>query len=164
VVCSRCCHIYWCTVQWKLLESFSCVQFARCIVMHQFWNNKKYNNSDIRSITNSSPIHETARTTGCYSHIDDSPYTMHVDKHYAIIPVLLQLTTWWWAFKAWNMHKILCEINYNRYAFLIGFTLWPTLVSAVMNLRVPWNVGYVLTSCKPVRFSRRTLPHGVISK
>ena len=36
-----------------------------------------------------------------------------------------------------------------------------TLVSAVMNLRVPWNAGNILTSCKPVSFSRRTLHHGV---
>ena len=38
---------------------------------------------------------------------------------------------------------------------------WRTLVSAVMNLQVPWNVGNFLTSCKPVSFSRRTLHHGV---
>ena len=38
---------------------------------------------------------------------------------------------------------------------------WRTLVCAVMNLRVPWNAGNFLTSCKPVSFSRRTLHHGV---
>ena len=38
---------------------------------------------------------------------------------------------------------------------------WRTLVSAVMNLRVPWNAENFLTSCKPVNFSRRTLHHGV---
>jgi len=38
---------------------------------------------------------------------------------------------------------------------------WRRLVSAVMNLRVPSNVGNFLTSCKPVSFSRRTLHHGV---
>jgi hypothetical protein len=38
---------------------------------------------------------------------------------------------------------------------------WRTLVIAVMNLRVPWNVGNFLTSCKPISFSRRTLNHGV---
>ena len=38
---------------------------------------------------------------------------------------------------------------------------WRTLVSAVMNLRVPWNAGNFLTSCKAVSFSRRTLHHGV---
>ena len=38
---------------------------------------------------------------------------------------------------------------------------WRTLVSAVMNLRVPWNAGNSLTSCKPVSFSRRTLHHAV---
>ena len=38
---------------------------------------------------------------------------------------------------------------------------WRTLVSAVMNLRVPWNVGNFLTSCKTVSCSGRTLHHGV---
>ena len=38
---------------------------------------------------------------------------------------------------------------------------WRRLVSAVMNLRVPWNAGNFLTSCKPVNFSRRNLYHGV---
>ena len=38
---------------------------------------------------------------------------------------------------------------------------WWALVSAVMNIRVPWNAGNFLTSCKPVSFSRRTLYHGV---
>jgi len=38
---------------------------------------------------------------------------------------------------------------------------WRTLVSAIMNLRVPWNAGNFSTSCKPVSFSRRTLHHGV---
>jgi len=40
---------------------------------------------------------------------------------------------------------------------------WRTLVSALMNLRVPLNAGNFLTSCKPVSFSRRTLYH-VVSK
>ena len=38
---------------------------------------------------------------------------------------------------------------------------WRTLMSAVMNLRVPWNAGSFLTCCRPVSFSRRTLHHGV---
>jgi len=38
---------------------------------------------------------------------------------------------------------------------------WRTLVSAVMNLRVPWNAGNFLTGCKPVSFSWRTLQHAV---
>ena len=38
---------------------------------------------------------------------------------------------------------------------------WRTLVSAVMNLRVPLNAGNFLTICKPVSFLRRTLHHGV---
>jgi len=37
---------------------------------------------------------------------------------------------------------------------------WRTLVSTVMNLRVPWNTGNFLTSCKSVSFSR-TLHRGV---
>ena len=38
---------------------------------------------------------------------------------------------------------------------------WRTLVSAVMNLRVPWNAGNLLTSCRTVSCSGRTLHHGV---
>jgi len=38
---------------------------------------------------------------------------------------------------------------------------WRTIVSAVMNFRVPWNAGNFLTSCKPVSCSRRTLHYGV---
>ena len=38
---------------------------------------------------------------------------------------------------------------------------WQTLVSAVMNLWVPWNAGSFFTSCKTVSFSRRTLHVGV---
>jgi len=33
--------------------------------------------------------------------------------------------------------------------------------SHLINLRVPWNMGNFLTSCKPVSFSRKTLHHGV---
>jgi len=39
---------------------------------------------------------------------------------------------------------------------------WRTLVSAVMNLQVPWNAGNFLTSYKLVSCSR-TLHHGVIN-
>jgi hypothetical protein len=38
---------------------------------------------------------------------------------------------------------------------------WRAIVSAVMNLRVPWNAGNFLTICKPGSWSRRTLHHGV---
>ena len=38
---------------------------------------------------------------------------------------------------------------------------WWAFVNAVLNLRVPQNVGNFLTSFKPVSFSRRTLLHGV---
>ena len=44
--------------------------------------------------------------------------------------------------------------------YLLFRDRWRTLVSVVMNLRVPWNAGNYLTSCKPVSFSR-TLHHGV---
>ena len=39
--------------------------------------------------------------------------------------------------------------------------IWRTLVTGVLNFRVPLNAGNFLTSCKPVSFSRRTLHHGV---
>ena len=38
---------------------------------------------------------------------------------------------------------------------------WRTLVSAVLNLRVPWNAGNFLTSWKPVSCSGRNLHHAV---
>jgi hypothetical protein len=38
---------------------------------------------------------------------------------------------------------------------------WWALMNAVMNLRVPQNVGNFLTSCKPVSFLRRNLLYGV---
>jgi hypothetical protein len=41
---------------------------------------------------------------------------------------------------------------------------WRALVDAVMNRRVPQNVGNFLTGCKPVSFSRRTVLCGVSNK
>jgi hypothetical protein len=38
---------------------------------------------------------------------------------------------------------------------------WRAIVNAVINLRVLYNAGNLLTSCKPVSFSRRTVLHGV---
>jgi hypothetical protein len=38
---------------------------------------------------------------------------------------------------------------------------WCALVIAVINLWVPENARNFMTSCRPVRFSRRTLLHGV---
>jgi hypothetical protein len=38
---------------------------------------------------------------------------------------------------------------------------WRALVNAAMNLRVPENAKNFLTSSVPVRFSRRSLIHGV---
>ena len=55
-----------------------------------------------------------------------------------------------------DLQEMRCE-----YMDLIGLAQdrdrWWTHVSAVTNLRVPWNVGNFLTSCKPVSFPRRTL-------
>ena len=63
-----------------------------------------------------------------------------------------------------NIRTELQELGYG-YLDWIGLAQdrdrWRTLVSAVMNLRVPWNAGNFLTSCKPVTFSRRTLHRGV---
>jgi hypothetical protein len=36
------------------------------------------------------------------------------------------------------------------------------LGNAAMNLRILQNAGKVVTSCKPVSFSRRTVLHGVM--
>jgi hypothetical protein len=38
---------------------------------------------------------------------------------------------------------------------------WRALGNAVMNLQAPEYAGNLLSSCKPVSFSRRTLPHGI---
>ena len=38
---------------------------------------------------------------------------------------------------------------------------WRVLVNAVMNLRIPYNVGNFLTSSESVSFSVKTLLHGV---
>ena len=38
---------------------------------------------------------------------------------------------------------------------------WQALVNAVMNRRVPYNVGNFLTSCSPVGFSRWIRLNGV---
>jgi len=38
---------------------------------------------------------------------------------------------------------------------------WWALMTAVMNIRVPYNAGNFLASWKPVSFSRSTLFHGI---
>ena len=63
-----------------------------------------------------------------------------------------------------NIRMDLQEVGCG-YMDWIGLALdrdrWRTLVSAVMNLGVPWNAGNFLTNCKPVSSSRGTLHHGV---
>jgi len=63
-----------------------------------------------------------------------------------------------------NIRMVLQEVGCG-YVDWIGLAQgrdrWRTLVSAIMNLRVPLNAGNFLTSCKPVSFSRRTLHLGV---
>jgi len=58
-----------------------------------------------------------------------------------------------------DLQEVWC--GYIVWIGLARIDRWRTLVSAVMNLQVPWNEGNFLTSCKPVSFSRRTLHHGV---
>jgi len=59
-----------------------------------------------------------------------------------------------------NLHEVVC--GYMNWIGLVqDKDGWRMLVSAVMNLRIPYNAGNFLTSCKPVSFSRRTLHHGV---
>ena len=66
-----------------------------------------------------------------------------------------------------NIRMYLQEVGCG-YVHWIGLTQdrdrWQMLVSEVMNLRVPWNAGNFLTSCKPVSYSGRTLHHGVSKK
>ena len=61
----------------------------------------------------------------------------------------------------WWVDNIRMDLQEVGCGLAQGRDRWRTLVSAVMNLRVPWNAGNFLTSCKPVSFSRRTLHHGV---
>jgi hypothetical protein len=49
-----------------------------------------------------SPIRQTA-STAVYPHTHDSPYNIYADIHCTIMAVILQLTSWRWAFKARNM-------------------------------------------------------------
>jgi len=105
---------------------------------------------------------------------------VHVNGHDRIILVVftqaLYKFPWWWIlcdpkhvgallnFCDFNCIYIPKEVGCG-YMDWIGLAqardMWRTLVSAVMNLRVQWNVGNFLTSYKPVSCSRRALHHGV---
>ena len=59
-----------------------------------------------------------------------------------------------------DLHEVGC--GYMDWVGLAQYRdRWRTLVSVVMNLRVPWNAGNFLINCKPINFSRRTLHRGV---
>ena len=61
-----------------------------------------------------------------------------------------------------NNRRDLQEVGYMDWIGLAqDRDRWQTHVSAVMNLWVPWNARNLLTSCRLVSFSRRTLLHGV---
>jgi len=53
-----------------------------------------------------------------------------------------------------DLQEVECELAQDR-------NRWRALVKEVMKFRVPLNAGNILTSCKPVSFSGRTLFHSV---
>jgi len=70
-----------------------------------------------------------------------------------------------WACGAYGWGEGVCRFLLLKPKGRIGLAQdrerWRTLVSVVMNLPVPWNVGNSLTSFKTVSFSRRNLHRGV---
>jgi hypothetical protein len=59
-----------------------------------------------------------------------------------------------WIFRKWDVWE------WTRSSWLRIGTRGGNL-TAVMNLRIPYNARNFLTSCKPVSFSRRIVLHGV---
>jgi len=84
----------------------------------------------------------------------------HLQVWWYQIPYNTILTFWCWAQQCSKHVEAYNKLIIKHAGFLL-WNRWRKLVSAVMNLRVPWNAGNFLTSCKPVSFSRRTLHRGV---
>ena len=62
-----------------------------------------------------------------------------------------------------NIKMDLQEVGLAAWNGLVWLRMdrWQTLVNALMNLQVPYNVGGFLTTEGPISFSRRTLLHVV---
>ena len=86
----------------------------------------------------------------------------------SLLKLYFKNTRWFRPRRRWvdNIRMDLQEVG-RGYVDWIGLAQdrdsWRTLVSAVMNLRVPWNGGNYLTSCKPVSCIGRTL-HRAVTK
>ena len=124
-----------------------------------YWRN------ELLHVTDTSTWQHTSRTTDrhSWSRWDSNPQSQQASGHGIYV---LQFWINYHNQEGWvyNIRMDLQEVGCG-YVDWIGLAQdrdrWRTLVSAVMNLRVQWNVGNFLTSCKPVICSGRTLHHGV---